>query len=67
MLLTAHMQGNERGAEDQQGHFVCLAKFEATGSEIELKFEYNMFAENCASEDGASARLVLGLTFRCGR
>jgi hypothetical protein len=44
--------------DQQQGHFMCLVEFEATGSEVNLRFEYNMFGAKKEGGAGLCAYLV---------
>merc|ERR1712166_206392 len=46
------LTGNDSGSKNQQGHLACLSTFAPAGSKIEIKFEYNMFAEQSTSTDG---------------
>merc|ERR1711865_72071 len=42
MAFGFQLTASPHGQAEQNGHFLCLVEFEAAGSEIELKFEYNM-------------------------
>jgi len=49
---------NAPNPDSQQGHFLCLVEFEAAGSEISIKFEYNMFGEPKTDGVGLCAYLL---------
>jgi len=47
--LTANDKADQ--PNKQQGHFMCLVEFEASGNEVNLHFEYNMYG--ATKEEGA--------------
>lgn len=49
---------NAPNQEQQQGHFMCLVEFEAAGSQITLKFEYNMFGSPVSDGAGLCAYIL---------
>jgi hypothetical protein len=54
--LTANPKATK--PKEQQGHFMCLVEFEASGSEVHFKFEYNMFGADAAAGAGVCAYLL---------
>merc|ERR1711998_631936 len=58
MAYGFQLTGSEDGNNTQQGHFMCLIEFEATGNEIILKFEYNMHGEPFDEGEGLCAYLM---------
>ena len=53
--LTANP--NKTADASQQGHFICLVEFEASGTHAMLNFEYNMSGD--ISDQGVLERLIV--------
>lgn len=58
MAFGFQLTANEQGEADQAGHFMCLVNFEASSSEVDLTFEYNMCGDNDKDGEGLCAYLL---------